>query len=85
MQLFRFVAPNQWLYAVTRRVPHSGIRRAREIADIMQEHSERIFYEKKAAVQCGALGLKEQLSDGKDIMSILRQSLVPLLYLCGDR
>ena len=39
----------------------------------MHENSLRIYHEKKAAVERGDAGVKEQLNEGKDLMSILRK------------
>ena len=65
-------------------VPHAGFQKLRLICDTIHESSVRIFSEKKAAVERAAGGdsaaLKEQLVEGKDIMTILSEC--PLLDLC---
>lgn len=66
------------------RVPHAGLQKLISIVDTMHENSLRIYREKKAAVERGDAGVKEQLNEGKDLMSILRMVSVPLFgcYSC---
>ena len=43
----------------------------------MDEHTQRIFFEKRAALLAGDMAVKEQVANGKDIMSILCK-LIPV-------
>ena len=54
-------------------VPHAGVQKLLSIVDTMHESSLRIYREKKAAIERGDAGVKEQLNEGKDLMSILRK------------
>jgi len=53
------------------RVPHKKLQRLKEIVDIMTNKSVEIFNEKRAAMKAGEEVVMQQLSEGKDIMSIL--------------
>ena len=52
--------------------PVRVVQRLREIADILQERSVLIVNEKKAALARGDEALKQQIGEGRDVMSILR-------------
>lgn len=56
-------------------VPFAPARRMAQISDVMHARSTRIYEEKKAALEAGDEALKEQVSEGKDIISVLRASL----------
>lgn len=58
------------------KIPHKTIQRLKDISDIMHERSVLIFNEKKAALEKGDDALKAQIGEGRDIMSILRESPV---------
>lgn len=45
-----------------------------QISDALSERSHRIVNEKKRALQQGDEALKQQVGEGKDIMSVLRES-----------
>ena len=53
--------------------PVRVVQRLREIADILQERSVLIVNEKKAALARGDEALKQQIGEGRDVMSILRE------------
>lgn len=57
------------------RVPNKRVRRLKEIVDIMDENTRKVFFDKKAALEAGDEAVKEQVANGKDIMSILCKSL----------
>ena len=48
-----------------------------EISDAMHARSVRIINEKRAALAGGDEALKQQVGEGKDIMSVLRESFAP--------
>ncbi|KAK7684461.1 hypothetical protein QCA50_012408 [Cerrena zonata] len=52
-------------------VPHQRAQRLKEISDIMDENTRKIFFDKKAALEAGDEAVKEQVANGKDVMSIL--------------
>ena len=58
-------------------LPIEPIQRIKGIVDIMDEHTQRIFFEKRAALLAGDMAVKEQVANGKDIMSILCK-LIPV-------
>ena len=58
------------------RLPHEKFQKLRKIVDTMHERSVHIYNEKRAAIERGDEGLKQQLGEGKDIMSILREHFI---------
>lgn len=54
-------------------LPHENFQRIRKLVDIMHERSVHIFHEKRAALERGDEGMKQQFGEGKDLMSILRE------------
>ena len=55
-------------------IPSKHVQRMRHITRTMHKRSEEIIAEKRAALQKGDLSTVQQVADGKDIMSILRES-----------
>ena len=55
-------------------LPIEPIQRIKGIVDTMDEHTRRIFFEKRAALEAGDIAVKEQVANGKDVMSILCKS-----------
>ena len=53
------------------RVPIKAVRRLKEITDIAYKNTKQLFYSKKTALQAGDDALKEQVANGKDLISIL--------------
>ena len=66
------IFPRTWQRAVAKYIPHAGFQRLCEISDTVSESSIKILEEKKDAIERGGEALKQQLVEGKDIMSILR-------------
>ena len=54
------------------RLPHEGFQKLRSIVMTMHQRSCEIYTQKRQALERGDEGSKQQLSEGKDIMSILR-------------
>ena len=52
-------------------MPWKSIRELRNISDVLYETSVEIFESKKAALEAGDSALKQQVGEGKDILSIL--------------
>lgn len=57
-------------------VPNPNIKRAKNVSDILDSRSRSIYRSKKEALLNGDEELKQQVGKGKDIMSVLRTSLV---------
>lgn len=55
------------------RVPSRRVQRLKDIADILDENAKRILHEKRVALEAGDAAVQEEVSNGKDIMSILRE------------
>lgn len=55
-------------------IPNEQVKRLKEIVDILDVNTRRIFFGKMAALEAGDAAVKEQVSNGKDIMSILCKS-----------
>ena len=51
--------------------PNRNIHRLQEVTDVLHARSVLIFNEKKAALEKGDEGLKAQIGEGHDIMSVL--------------
>ena len=56
---------------VCRLIPNENMKTYISIVDTMDEQSRRIYYDKKAALEKGDESVIQQMSEGKDIMSIL--------------
>ena len=52
-------------------VPNQAVRKLRDITDTMDARSQEIVDGKLAALRAGDEALKQQVGEGKDIMSIL--------------
>ena len=53
--------------------PLKTVQRLREVADDLHNRSVLIFNEKKTALEGGDEALKQQIGEGRDVMSILRE------------
>ena len=56
---------------VAEKLPHANFQRLRSIVMMMHQRSVEIFHQKRAALERGDEAMKQQLGEGKDIMSIL--------------
>ncbi|PIL32261.1 cytochrome P450 [Ganoderma sinense ZZ0214-1] len=56
---------------VVELIPLKDVQRMRYISDVMYERSVQIFNEKKAALEKDDEALKQEIGEGRDIMSIL--------------
>ena len=54
-------------------VPMQQVQRVKEIVDILDQNTREIFFGKRAALEAGDAAVKEQVANGNDIMSILRE------------
>lgn len=55
------------------QLPNRRIQRLKDISDILDESTRKVFFGKKAALEAGDELVKEQIASGKDIISILRK------------
>ncbi|OSD05201.1 cytochrome P450 [Trametes coccinea BRFM310] len=69
--LFEAIVPPGWRRPIAKLVPWSAPRRVVELRDILRKRSTEIYEEKKAALLRGDEALKQQVGEGKDLMSIL--------------
>ena len=60
---------------IVEHVPSKRVQKLKNIVDTMYQRSVAIVDEKKAAMEKGDDTMLRQVSDGKDIMSILRTYL----------
>ncbi|CCL98495.1 uncharacterized protein FIBRA_00493 [Fibroporia radiculosa] len=67
-----------WLF---RLIPNKSIQRACEISDLLDEHSQRIFNEKKEAMEKGDNAVLHQIGEGKDILSKLSKPPIQVSYV----
>ncbi|KAK7676951.1 hypothetical protein QCA50_020069 [Cerrena zonata] len=68
---FKMLGPKWFRRWLLERVPDQQVQRLKDIVDIVEVNTRRIFFGKKAALEAGDAAVKEQVSSGKDIMSIL--------------
>ncbi|RPD54902.1 cytochrome P450 [Lentinus tigrinus ALCF2SS1-7] len=74
MQFYNYLeamVPTSLRRKVAEWLPHENFQKFRKVVDIMHDRSMHIFHEKRAALERGDEGLKEQLGEGKDLMSVL--------------
>lgn len=69
------LGPPSFRRFILKLIPSPDIQKAREIVDIMDNTSIKIFQSKKDAWAKGDEAVLEQIGRGKDIMSILRTRL----------
>ncbi len=53
--------------------PDPNIQALKDIVDVMETRSKEILKDKRAALQAGDEAVKQQIGEGKDIISILRE------------
>lgn len=75
LPLFEAIVPAGWRRAVAERIPVRAMRDIIQIVNTLRTRSAAIFAEKKRALLAGDEALKEQVGEGKDLMSILCASL----------
>lgn len=66
---------------IAQTVPWPDLNRFVEIVDVMHNTSSKIFAQKKAAFEKGEDAVVHQIAEGRDIMSVLSESLLCDLYL----
>ncbi|KAI0631285.1 cytochrome P450 [Trametes polyzona] len=75
--VFEALVPARWRRAVAERIPSPALRRVLRIVDTMHTRSVEIFEAKKRALLAGDEALKQQVGEGRDLMSILlRENMV---------
>lgn len=77
---FQGLGPKWFRRWLLNKVPIHDIQRMKELVDVMDEHTQRIFFGKRTALEAGDAAVKEQVAKGKDIMSILRKSASRLRF-----
>ncbi|KAI0648481.1 cytochrome P450 [Trametes meyenii] len=65
------IGPAAFRRAVAERIPNHTLQRMRKISDILHANSLEIVNGKKTALKQGDQALKQQVGEGKDIMSVL--------------
>ena len=69
---YRYLGPAWFRRLLATLVPDPNFQRLKTLADVIDANSREIFKAKKEALLRGDDAVKEQVSGGKDIMSILR-------------
>ncbi|KAI9069672.1 cytochrome P450 [Trametes sanguinea] len=69
--IFEAIVPPGWRRPIANLVPWPAAHRMVELRDILRRRSTEIYEEKKAALLSGDEALKQQVGEGKDLMSIL--------------
>ena len=70
----RIPLPNNVKGLLANLVPNKGIREVKDSVEFAWKKSNEIYHEKCRALLAGDAALKQQVGEGKDIMSILRES-----------
>ncbi len=60
--------------SILRRYPSANLQRMLDISETMARRSQEIIDEKKAALARGDEDALQRVGEGKDIMSVLRES-----------
>ena len=77
------VGPPAFRRWVLDRMPHRPVQELKSIVDIMHERSVEIYLARKQALEAGDESVKQQVGEGRDIMSILCESLsLPWPFWC---
>ena len=81
---FKKLGPKWFRRWLLDKVPIQSLHRLTEIVDTVDENTKRIFFEKRAALEAGDAAVKQQVANGKDIMSILRKYILRQDYNESD-
>ncbi|KAI0763492.1 cytochrome P450 [Trametes elegans] len=71
LPLFEAIVPARWRRFVAERVPFGPLQRMIHDVDVLHRRSVEILTEKRRALAAGDEALKQQVGEGKDLMSIL--------------
>lgn len=69
--LFEAIVPASWRRTVAELIPAPPLKRIMHIVDTLGTRSTEIFQAKKKALLAGDEALKEQVGEGKDLISVL--------------
>ena len=69
-----YFLPDSAIRALLRRAPSPNVKRIMQISDTMARRSEEIIAERKVALAKGDAALAQEVGEGKDLMSICRES-----------
>lgn len=69
--LFEAIVPASWRRTVAELIPVPPLKRIMHIVDTLGTRSTEIFQAKKKALLAGDEALKEQVGEGKDLISVL--------------
>lgn len=73
LPMLKKLGPPQFRRWLLDMVPMQQVQRVKEIVDILDQNTREIFFGKRAALEAGDAAVKEQVANGNDIMSILRE------------
>ena len=73
LPMLKKLGPPQFRRWLLDMVPMQQVQRVKEIVDILDQNTREIFSGKRAALEAGDAAVKEQVANGNDIMSILRE------------
>ncbi|OJT07575.1 Leukotriene-B(4) omega-hydroxylase 2 [Trametes pubescens] len=71
LPLFEAIVPEGWRRAVAGLIPAPPLKRLIHIADTLRTRSTEIFEAKKKALLAGDEALKQQVGEGRDLISVL--------------
>ncbi|KAI0641314.1 cytochrome P450 [Trametes meyenii] len=69
--LFEAVVPRTWRRAVAEHLPSPVMRKLITLVDTLWRRSSEIYTQKKEALMSGDEAMKEQVGEGRDLMSLL--------------
>ena len=77
VQLMSYYFSESVIRTILRHYPSANVKAVMEIYDTMEQRSREIIDEKTKALSRGDEDMVHRVGEGKDIMSVLRESVSP--------
>ena len=74
IETLSYVFSNETIRRILRLMPHKELQRLLDISDTMFQRAQEIIDQRKNALRMGDEAIKAEVGEGKDIMSICRES-----------
>ena len=74
IETLSYLFSNETIRRILRLMPHKELQRLLEISDTMFQRAQEIIDQRKNALRMGDEAIKAEVGEGKDIMSICRES-----------
>ena len=76
------LGPSWFRRFLLERLPFKSVQRMKDISDVMHQRSKEIYDGKKAAIQRGDQDVVHAVGEGRDMLSILRESSIVRPIYC---